>query len=116
MQMHARGLCPRGVLWASGDRQGARSCVCVRKCVLERKGTPGAPGHSRAQLLSRLFAGDLLHARRKGASSTTYSIQSSHALRRGTPALRDEDDVFSNHIHAEDLAAICVAALERDQA
>ena len=34
-------------------------------------------------------------------------------LRRGTPALRDEDDVFSNHIHAEDLAAICVAALER---
>ena len=34
-------------------------------------------------------------------------------LRRGTPALRDEDDVFTNHIHAEDLAAICVAALER---
>ena len=34
-------------------------------------------------------------------------------LRRGTPALRDEDDVFTNHIHAEDLAAICVAALDR---
>jgi nucleoside-diphosphate-sugar epimerase len=34
-------------------------------------------------------------------------------LRRGTPALRDEDDVFTNHIHADDLAAICVAALER---
>lgn len=34
-------------------------------------------------------------------------------LRRGTPALRDEDDVFTNHIHADDLAAVCVAALER---
>jgi len=32
-------------------------------------------------------------------------------LERGTPALRAEDDVFTNHIHAEDLAAACVAAL-----
>ncbi len=34
-------------------------------------------------------------------------------LRRGTAALRAEDDVYTNHIHADDLAAICVAALER---
>lgn len=33
-------------------------------------------------------------------------------LRRGMAALRAEDDVYSNHIHADDLAAICVAALE----
>lgn len=33
-------------------------------------------------------------------------------LRRGTPALREADDVYTNHIHADDLAAICVAALE----
>ena len=32
-------------------------------------------------------------------------------IERGTPALRAEDDVFTNHIHAEDLAAVCVAAL-----
>jgi nucleoside-diphosphate-sugar epimerase len=32
-------------------------------------------------------------------------------LRRGVPVLRAEDDVFTNHIHADDLAAICVAAL-----
>ena len=37
-------------------------------------------------------------------------------LRRGTPALRDEDDVFSNHIHAEDLAAIIAAALNEETA
>jgi nucleoside-diphosphate-sugar epimerase len=36
-------------------------------------------------------------------------------LKRGTPALVSEDDVFTNHIHADDLAAICVAALERAQ-
>jgi nucleoside-diphosphate-sugar epimerase len=35
-------------------------------------------------------------------------------LRRGTPVLRAEDDGYTNHIHADDLAAICVRALERD--
>lgn len=35
-------------------------------------------------------------------------------LRAGTPVLRPEDDVYTNHIHAEDLAAICVRALEED--
>lgn len=34
-------------------------------------------------------------------------------LRAGTPTLVAEEDVFSNHIHAEDLAAACVAALHR---
>jgi nucleoside-diphosphate-sugar epimerase len=34
-------------------------------------------------------------------------------VRQGTPALRDEDDVYTNHIHADDLARACVAALYR---
>ena len=34
-------------------------------------------------------------------------------LRKGTPVLRAEDDVFTNHIHADDLARACVAALWR---
>jgi nucleoside-diphosphate-sugar epimerase len=33
-------------------------------------------------------------------------------LSRGTPALRPEQDVYTNHIHADDLAGILVAALE----
>ncbi len=33
-------------------------------------------------------------------------------LRAGTPVLRDADDVYTNHIHADDLAAICVRALD----
>ena len=34
-------------------------------------------------------------------------------LKRGSPVLRAEDDVYTNHIHADDLAGICLAALER---
>jgi len=33
-------------------------------------------------------------------------------LRGGTPVLRAEDDVYTNHVHAEDLASIVVRALE----
>ena len=32
-------------------------------------------------------------------------------LQRGTPVLRAQDDVYTNHIHANDLARACVAAL-----
>jgi len=34
-------------------------------------------------------------------------------LKRGVPVLRAEDDVYTNHIHADDLAAICQTALAR---
>ena len=34
-------------------------------------------------------------------------------LRNGTPALRAEDDMWTNHIHADDLARICWLALYR---
>jgi nucleoside-diphosphate-sugar epimerase len=33
-------------------------------------------------------------------------------LRAGTPVLRAEDDVYTSHVHAEDLAAIVVRALD----
>lgn len=34
-------------------------------------------------------------------------------VRKGLPALRPEDDVFTNHIHADDLAGLAIAALFR---
>ncbi len=37
-------------------------------------------------------------------------------LQRGTPVLRTEDDVYTNHIHADDLARVCIAALWRGAA
>jgi nucleoside-diphosphate-sugar epimerase len=36
-------------------------------------------------------------------------------LKRGTPVLAADDDVYTNHIHADDLARACVAALYRGQ-
>lgn len=37
-------------------------------------------------------------------------------LKKGLPALAAADDVFTNHIHADDLAAACIAALRHGQA
>jgi nucleoside-diphosphate-sugar epimerase len=34
-------------------------------------------------------------------------------LLRATPVLRAQDDVYTNHIHADDLARVCIAALYR---
>jgi nucleoside-diphosphate-sugar epimerase len=34
-------------------------------------------------------------------------------VQRGAPLLADADDVYTNHIHADDLARVCVAALFR---
>ena len=35
-------------------------------------------------------------------------------LRAGTPVLRDEDDIYTNHIHADDLAAAALRALAEE--
>src|SRR5438105_2827034 len=37
-------------------------------------------------------------------------------LRQGTPVLAPEDDVYTNHIHADDLAHVAIAALFRGRA
>jgi nucleoside-diphosphate-sugar epimerase len=37
-------------------------------------------------------------------------------LKAGTPALAAEQDVYTNHIHADDLARICITALLRSRA
>ena len=37
-------------------------------------------------------------------------------LQRGSAVLRPEDDVYTNHIHADDLARACIAALQRGRA
>ena len=64
------------------------------------------------------------HGRRFGVAVTILRIPGIYAgdrpgghprerLARGTPVLRAEDDVYTNHIHADDLARACIAALHR---
>ena len=37
-------------------------------------------------------------------------------LRKGTPVLREEDSPYTNRIHADDLALICIAAMNSSHA
>ncbi|HUW27111.1 MAG TPA: SDR family oxidoreductase [Sulfuriferula sp.] len=62
--------------------------------------------------------------RRNGVATSILRVPGIYAAERlpierlqlGTPALRIEDDVFTNHIHADDLAQIAVYALLRARA
>ncbi|MEW5943990.1 MAG: NAD-dependent epimerase/dehydratase family protein [Pseudomonadota bacterium] len=59
--------------------------------------------------------------RRRGVAVSILRVPGIYAANRlplarlqaGTPALRPEDDAYTNHIHADDLARIAVAALRR---
>ncbi|MQR01810.1 SDR family oxidoreductase [Glaciimonas soli] len=60
-------------------------------------------------------------ARRRGSRLAILRVPGIYAanrlpierLQKGTPALRREDDVYTNHIHADDLARIIFAAIFR---
>ena len=83
-----------------------------------------APSTPRAQ--RRVDAESQLrwYGRRSGVRVTILRIPGIYAgdragghprerLARGTPVLAAADDVYTNHIHADDLARACVAALHR---
>ncbi len=86
-----------------------------------RAGTPRAQRRVTAEGLVRF------HGRSGGMRTSILRIPGIYApdreggtprerLQRGTPVLRAEDDVYTNHIHADDLARACVAALWRGAA
>lgn len=80
-----------------------------------------APVNARAQ--RRVDAEQVLRrwARRAQATLSILRVPGIYAadrlpverLQKGTPALRDEDDVYTNHIHADDLAQIIALAIFR---
>ncbi len=85
---------------------------------------PVRAGTARAQRRVQAEAQVRLYGRRTGVASSILRIPGIYApdreggtprerLLRGTPALRAEDDVYTNHIHADDLARACLAALWR---
>jgi len=97
-----------------GDRQGRWT----------DEATPVQPLTPRAW--RRVDAEAMLHwlGRATGVRTTALRIPGIYApdreggtprerLQRGTPVLRAEDDVYTNHIHADDLARACVLALWR---
>ena len=84
---------------------------------------PVNPQNARAR--RRVDAEQVLRkwARRSGSQLSILRVPGIYAadrlpidrLKKGTPALRAEDDVYTNHIHADDLARIVAFALYRGQ-
>ncbi len=82
-----------------------------------------APATDRARRRVAAEARLRWHGRASGATVTLLRIPGIYAagrsgnprdrVARATPVLRAEDDVYTNHIHADDLARICIAALFR---
>ncbi|MFM8899052.1 MAG: SDR family oxidoreductase [Burkholderiales bacterium] len=83
--------------------------------------TPRAQRRVNAEQQIRWFG------RKHGVATTVLRIPGIYAtdregghprerLARGTPVLQAEDDVYTNHIHADDLARACIAALFRGRA
>lgn len=83
-----------------------------------------APGTARAQRRVAAEAAVRFLGRSAGVRCSILRIPGIYApdrpggtprgrLERGTPVLRAEDDVYTNHIHADDLARACCAALWR---
>ena len=119
LQVLARGGRVRRLVYASttgvyGDAGGASF----------DETRPVAPGSDRAR--RRVDAEQQLRqfGRQAGVAVTLLRIPGIYAgdrqgghprdrLARGTPVLRAQDDVYTNHIHADDLARACVAALWR---
>lgn len=119
LQALARGGTVRRIVYASttgvyGDCGGARFDETRRV----NPGTARARRRVDAEAQLRWFG------RRTGAAVTLLRVPGIYAasrpgghprerLLRGTPVLAAEDDVYTNHIHADDLARACVAALHR---
>lgn len=97
-----------------GDCQGAR----IQETRAVAPHTPRAYRRVDAEDWVRLYgrqAGVPVHILRiPGIYANDREGGTPHTrLLKGTPVLRSEDDVYTNHIHADDLARACLAALWR---
>ena len=112
-------IIPRHIVYLStsgvyGDCAGAR----VTETRPRRAQTPRATRRVAAEERLRRFA------IRSRITLTILRVPGIYAptrlplerLRHDTPVLRDEDDVYTNHIHADDLARAVLAALYRGRA
>lgn len=121
-QVLRRRGAPRALVYGStsgvyGDCAGA----LVSETRATRADTPRARRRVDAEASVRFFG------RAGGVRSSILRIPGIYALDRdggtpagrlqkGTPVLRTQDDVYTNHIHADDLARACVRALWQGRA
>jgi nucleoside-diphosphate-sugar epimerase len=107
---------PRWVYGSTTGVYGDRGGDCIDETAALKPQTARAERRVDAERQLRAAAvtsGAVLTILRIPGIYDTASRSPRARLEAGTPALREEDDVYSNHIHADDLARACMLALWR---
>jgi len=112
-----RGIVPARVVYVStsgvyGDCRGAR--VDETRPILPRTARALRRADAEQQLAAWCASRSVALTILRVPGIYAHDRLPLERLRAGMPALRREDDVYTNHIHAEDLAAIVARALEDD--
>ena len=119
LQALARGSRLRRIVYAStsgvyGDCAGARFDETRRLNPATDRARRRADAEARLRWFGRAFGVKVTLLRVPGIyASDRPGGHPRERLARGTPVLAAADDVYTNHIHADDLARACVAALHR---
>ena len=113
-QRHLRRLVYVSTSGVYGDCGGARIDETRTVCPATDRGRRRVDAEARVRAFGRTEGVAVALLRVPGI----YALDRSggdprERVARGTPVLTPADDVFTNHIHADDLARACVAALYR---
>lgn len=109
----------RSLVYASttgvyGDAQGARFDETRTVAPASARGLRRVAAEQRVRAFGRAHGVRVSVLRIPGIYATDRpGGHPRDRLARGTPVLQPQDDVYTNHIHADDLARACVAALLR---
>ena len=119
LQALARGGGVRRLVYAStsgvyGDAQGARFDETRAVRPASDRAQRRVDAERRVRRFGQAFGASVTVLRIPGIyASDRAGGHPRERLARGTPVLAAGDDGYSNHIHADDLARACVAALRR---
>ncbi|MBB5205288.1 nucleoside-diphosphate-sugar epimerase [Inhella inkyongensis] len=111
-----RGHAPRRFVYVSttgvyGDCQGARIDETAPRRAATERARRRVDAEDRLRDWARSHAVALAILRAPGIYAADREGHPRERLLAGRPLLRPEDDVFTNHIHADDLARACWRAL-----
>ncbi len=115
----ARGGCARQIVYAStsgvyGDARGARFDETRAVAPATDRARRRVDAEQRLRWYGRAFGTGVSLLRIPGIyAADRPGGAPRERVERGTPLLREADDVYTNHIHADDLARACIAALHR---
>jgi len=99
-----------------GDRGGAWTDETAALAPLTDRARRRVDAEARVRAFARAFGVRASVLRIPGIYADDREGHPRERLAQRTPVLRPQDDVYTNHIHADDLARACLAALHRGAA